>query len=116
MRTSNFSIVSFGRFRLSNGMDNRPNYFSKSEISKMVTIQLPPPFFKLFNLKKRIETSTHKYPVSVWIIRAGFFQLSGKSGRIVKIGTQCVHVSTGLSFSKSRVSLIVSVLMPITNQ
>ena len=32
-------VVSFGRFGLSNGVDNTPIYFSKSEISKMVTIQ-----------------------------------------------------------------------------
>ena len=30
---------------------------------------------EIFNLKKRTKSCTQKYPVSVWIIRAGFFEL-----------------------------------------
>ena len=65
-------IVSFDRFGLSNGVDNTPIYFSKSEISQHSNH----PHFLSCSIWKRGQ----KYPVCGPIFRAGYFQLSGKSG------------------------------------
>ena len=82
-------VVSFGRFGfVYNGVDNYANLFSKKP--------------RMFNLKKRMETSTQKYPVS----GAGFFQLTGKSGiRYTPIYDNSCHVDGPWAF-KVRVSIV----------
>ena len=70
-------VVSFGRFRLS----IMANLFFKNQNFKNGHNTTNHPHFLscMFNLKKRTESCTQKYPVSSRIIQARFFQLSGKS-------------------------------------